>query len=180
MSWTDVSIPANMSIISLPRVLSPRKWLCSASGHLRYLTMNEISLYTQRDLLCCMHLLLRCLYVWGTWSVMRDCRCMATRVRVRVNACIYVCLSRDNDVVGGIMYVPHRPAWARVATSLPIAPSLHRACGSDTPSWPFLPEWPLYDSSETAHVTLRRHDGISHLVSWSAGVMRIFVGQPGS
>lgn len=42
---------------------------------------------------------LKDLYVWGTWSVMRDCRCMAARVRV--NACIYVCLSRDNDVVGG-------------------------------------------------------------------------------
>ncbi len=75
--------------------------------------------------------------VWGTWCVRRDCRCMAACVRVHVNACIYVRLSKDNDVVGVIMYIPHRPAWARVATSLPIAPSLHRACGSDTPSWPF-------------------------------------------
>lgn len=68
--------------------------------------MNEISLYTQCDLLCRMHLLLQTLEMFimceerdvygvtvGAWP--RVCVC------VRVNACIYVHLSRDNDVVGG-------------------------------------------------------------------------------
>lgn len=61
------------------------------------------------------------------------------------------------------MYIPHRPAWARVATSLPIAPSLHRACGSDTAS---LPLFCFFCLSDLYMIPLKQHMGGSKAGMW--------------